>query len=335
MSTITQATQTTLQLLQYYSSLLIFQYIGLPKATGTVQAVVNGVIMPQITTQQIAYSESPTGGTYTLSYNGNISASIAYNATDTDIQTALRALPDLASVTVLDLLVTFIGVYPPALSLVVGANSLQASGTPVSVSITETDLSLPLAVLNGFNLIGPHPAVGVQLDILGIYAGVTRSGIGATGPITLDDADFLTLIQFATIQNNAGSDLSSITTNLFNFFGLGILVFDYQNMHMSYLINSSVGSQDLIELLIAGKLLPQPMTVQLSIIYAPIIDTFFGFVTYQLPIAANISPFNTYQDYITTWPWLDYADAFAVLTSMETEDGMLIVQENGDTLYYG
>lgn len=333
MSTPTQATQTTLQLLQYYSSLLIFQYIGLPKATGTVQAVVNGVIMPQITTQQITYSSPPTGGTYTLSYNGNVSAPIAYNASDTDIQTALQALPDLTSITVLDLLVTFIGVYPPALSLVVGANSLQASGTPVSVSITETDLSLPLAVLNGFNLIGPNPAVGVQLDVLGIYAGVTRTGIGVTGPITLNDADFLTLIQFATIQNNAGSDLSSITTNLFNFFGKGILVFDYQNMHMSYLINSSVGSQDLIELLIAEKLLPQPMTVQLSIIYAPIIDTFFGFVTYQLPIAANISPFNTYEDYITTWPWLDYADAFAVLTSLETEDGMIIVQETGDALY--
>lgn len=328
-----QATQTTLQLLQYYSSLLIFQYIGLPKATGTVQAVVNGVIMPQITTQQITYSASPTGGTYTLSYNGNATAPIAFNATDTDIQTALRLLPDLASVTVFNLLVTFIGVYPPALSLIVGANSLQASGTPVSILITETDLSLPLAVLNGFNLIGPNPAVGVQLDILGIYAGVTRTGIGTSGPITLDDSDFLILIQFATVQNSAGSDLSSITNNLFNFFGDDILVFDYQNMHMSYLINSSVGSQDLIQLLIAEKLLPQPMTVQLSIIYAPIVNAFFGFVTYQLPIAANISPFNTYQDYILIWPWLDYADAFAVLTSIDTEDGFTLIQENGDALY--
>lgn len=333
MSTPTQATQTTLELVQYYSSLLIFQYLGLPNATGTVEAIVTGVIMPQITTQQITYSQTPTSGSYTLSYDGNTTVTIAFGATDSDIQTALRALPDLASVTVLNLLVTFIGVYAPAFSLVVASNSLDASGVSVSISITETDLSLPLAVQNAFNLIGSDPAVGVQLDVLGMYAGVVRSGVGTNGPITLDDSDFLTLIQFATVQNSSGSDLSSITTNLFNFFGDGILVFDYQNMHMSYLINSSIGSQDLIELLIIEGLLPQPMTVQLSIIYGPIINAFFGFVTYQLPTAANISPFNTYEDYITIWPWLDYSDAFQVQVSLGTETGDTIVQENGDILY--
>lgn len=137
---------------------------------------------------------------------------------------------------------------------------------------------IPLAVQNAFNMDGT--AVGVQLDILGKYVDVTRNGFSVLGvPITLNDSDFLVLIKIATIRNNGQSDLNTIQ-NLLNFFFAGeIFVFDYKNMRMSYLINTSVGSLNLLQLFITEGLLPKPMGVQLS---APIFSSqlkFFGMVS--------------------------------------------------------
>jgi hypothetical protein len=151
-------------------------------------------------------------------------------------------------------------------------------------------------------------AEGVQLDVLGDYAGVTRSGNGFIGPITLDDADFLQLIRMAIIKNNSGSSLAEIESLLFDFFQLQILVFDYQNMQMSYLIASSLGSFDLIQLFVTEGILPKPMAVGMSVIYAPVITEFFGFRTYPLP-AFRANPFNTYSSYSLVWPWLNYSYA--------------------------
>ncbi len=143
-------------------------------------------------------------------------------------------------------------------------------------------------------------AVGAQLDIIGKYQGVDRTGPGFTAQITLDDADFLTLIRMAITVNNAGSSLETIQAFVQQYFAGEMLVFDYANMHMSYLISSAVGSQDL---------LMKPMGVQLSVIYAPVVTTFFGFVTYDIPTQINSTPFNDYLDYQTDWPWLSYTDA--------------------------
>lgn len=140
--------------------------------------------------------------------------------------------------------------------------------------------SLPIAVQNAFNLIGSNIAIGAQLDVLGKYTGVSRSGAGFAGPIILDDADFLQLIRLAIVTNSEGSDLGTIENLLNQFFPNGeILVFDYQNMRMSYLINSSIGSQELVQLFVTEGLLPKPMGVQLA---APIYSNnlkFFGMVS--------------------------------------------------------
>jgi hypothetical protein len=45
--------------------------------------------------QTLTITGSPTGGTYTLTYNGQTTSSIAYNATNSAIQTALLALSNL------------------------------------------------------------------------------------------------------------------------------------------------------------------------------------------------------------------------------------------------
>lgn len=165
---------------------------------------------------------------------------------------------------------------------------------------------LPVAVQNAFAV---PTAIGVQLDTLGKYAGVVRRGNGPNGQIVLNDDDFRILIQIAIIQNNAGSSLATIQDLLNTYFSGKILVFDYADMRMSYYIDSSLGSLNLVYMFIINGLLPKPMGVQLaSIIYGPVIDKFFGFRTYVLG-PHNITPFNSYDDYDMDSPWLSYGNA--------------------------
>lgn len=168
---------------------------------------------------------------------------------------------------------------------------------------------LPLEVESAFNI---DTAVGNQLDTLGKYAGVTRSGYGFTSFITLDDDDFRQLIKVAIIKNTSFSDLGTIQTLLNQFFPGELFVFDFKNMRMGYFMADTVGSQDLAELFVKEGLLPKPMGVQLAaLIYAPVIDSFFGFQTY-LTEPYNNNPFNTYADYQMDWPWLSYQNGIPI-----------------------
>lgn len=313
------APMTTQALVNYYANLLILQYLQHERAYATVQTQVTPVIMPQATIQQITFSGVPASGSFKLEYDGELTSTLSWNSSAAAIQTALRLLTGLGSVTVTgslasqSLVVTFLGVAGVALPLTFGLNTLVTSGTvAITPTITETDVILPLAVQNAFNLNGADTAVGAQLDILGKYTGVTRSGNGFSGPITLADDEFLKLIQLAIVTNSAQSDLATIQSLLHEFFPDEILVFDYQNMRMSYLISSSIGSQGLVQLFVTEGLLPKPMGVQLSVtVYTPIITSFFGFRTYDLP-QLNAKPFNTYDNYNLTWSWLTYADGVGV-----------------------
>lgn len=187
---------TTIDLVEYYSNLLVSQYQGKPRAVATIQASVTPVIMPGTTVEEISFEPVPTGGTFTLRY-GDVGEEVTINWNDSaaTIQALLRGIaPDMisggdatpvfaeilsggdASTTTFNdlvdggtafgwdltgivvtgsiasrtLTVTFFGVQPPAALLEVVANSLTPS--PVQVTVTETDLTMPLAVMNGFNL---------------------------------------------------------------------------------------------------------------------------------------------------------------------------------------
>jgi hypothetical protein len=346
---------TPFGLVEYYSNLLVKQYITKAAAVATIETTVAPIIMPQQSVQTITFPLIPTSGSFTLTYDDSGSyITIDWNESTLDIQTAIRSLPPgaitggsaintfqnniiggnagstlfqnilnggdaygfnlnqvLVSGTIAGgvLTVTFVGVVPPAAMLEIGTSSLMSSGTPVLPIIAETDLTMPLAVQNGYQILGSDLAVGVQLDVIGKYCGVTRTGAGFTTQITLDDSDFVQLIKMAIARNNSGSSLSDIQQEIATFFPDGqLLVFDYANMHMSYMISESVGSFDLVELFVTEGLLPKPMGVQLGVIYAPVIDTFFGMRTYFVP-AYNVSPFNTYASYASGTPWLSYVDA--------------------------
>lgn len=290
-----------------------------------IQAQVSSAILAQTTVQQISFSVTPSSGTFILSWtpfgiNQTTlnSSPINWNDPASTVQTKIRAMGTaLASVTVsgsitstTGLTVTFTGVPPVAPLLVSGTNSLGSV-----ITIAETDIVLPLALSNAFNI---QPAlgavaVGVQLDIIAKYVGVTRnSSLPAIGVISLSDTDFLSLIRFAAIKNSAGSDLSTIQTLLNQFFPGEIYVFDYQNMYMSYLISTAVGSLTLAQSLVAEGLLFRPMGVQLATtVFAPIVTTFFGFRTYAINTINN-SPLNSYSSYVTTRPWLTYANGVVI-----------------------
>lgn len=183
---------------------------------------------------------------------------------------------------------------------------LQYIGKPKAFATIQTLVTgpimdqLPLQVQNGFTLgdttiadVTYPGAIGVQLDILGKYAGVVRTGSDLNGNIvTLNDMDFTTLIRLAIVTNNSGSSLADIQNLLHTYFANEIFVYDGADMQMSYLVTSSVGSQALVELFITEGLLPKPMGVQLSsVIYVPSVSL-FGFQTYDSVAPAWIAITN-------------------------------------------
>ena len=92
--------------------------------------------------QNIAFSISPTSGTFTLKYNDEETVALDYNATNSDVQTALNNLDSLSGVIIsgtiaADFVVTYSsndGKQPHPL-LTVGTNSLSPATT---ITITET-----------------------------------------------------------------------------------------------------------------------------------------------------------------------------------------------------
>lgn len=207
----------------------------------------------------------------------------------------------------------------------------KAKATVTAFAMMLVEGQLPLAIQNAFDI---NTAVGYQLDIIGKYAGVTRDGYSFSGPMTLDDEDYRKIIKLKIIKNNSGSSLYDIKNLLALYFAGQIRVFDYKDMSMSYYVNSSFGSRQLVEFFIKKDLLPSPMAVGIGgTIYDPNLK-FFSFRTYYAESKGY--PFNTYADYNETWPWLTYKYALEsgsqITQNLLTEDGQNILTEAGDPL---
>lgn len=313
---------TTQEIIDYYANLLVLQYLGQPNAYATIQNVVTGPVMDQIPTQvqnafnlnavqqTMNFSDVPASGNFSIVYNGLVSNAIYWDYDLTAIQATMNALLGFGVVTVTgdlfsqSLVFTF---NSPASPLIL-STSLNTLANALSVPITIT--------------VDPGLAIGVQLDTIGKYAGVTRTGFGSTGPVTLDDSDFLQLIRLAIITNNSGSSLYDIDNLLNTYFPGEILVFDKSPiapMYMQYLVSSSIGSQGLIELFISEGLLPRPMGVGITVIVAPTVTDFFGLCDYATatptsPNTVNSEPMNcaagySLSHYVETWPVIDYNEA--------------------------
>lgn len=98
--------------------------------------------------QTVTISGSPTGGTYTLTYNSNTTSSIAYNASASAVQTALQALTGLGSVTVTQtgaspnvtntITMTGAGITPGAIT---GTDSMTGGTHAVATAISASTLT--------------------------------------------------------------------------------------------------------------------------------------------------------------------------------------------------
>lgn len=164
---------------------------------------------------------------------------------------------------------------------------------------------LPLDVQGAFDL---DTAVGVQLDVIGKYAGVSRYAYDFSGAVTLNDTDYRILIKMKVVQNNSGSSLADIQNLLNQYFQGAFLVFDYSNMQLSYFFDATYGSNQLAEILVKQKSLPKPMGVQLgALIFIANISNIFGQGTYTYP-AYNVIGFNDYSDSVSG-TWLSYTNA--------------------------
>lgn len=94
--------------------------------------------------QTVAITGSPTGGTFTLNFNGYVTTAIAYNATAAAVQSALEALANLApgDVTVTGtaptFTVTFGGAYAAQNVVTLVATHALTGGTTPNVTVTTT-----------------------------------------------------------------------------------------------------------------------------------------------------------------------------------------------------
>jgi hypothetical protein len=160
-------------------------------------------------------------------------------------------------------------------------------------------------VQNAFSI---DTAVGVQLDIIGKYAGVSRYAYDFNGAVTLNDTDYRILIKMKVVQNNSGSSLADIQFLLNEYFQGAFLVFDYTNMQLSYMFDATYGSNQLAEILVKQKSLPKPMGVQLgALIFIANINNAFGMGSYTVP-AYNVVGFNDYSNSVSG-TWISYSNA--------------------------
>lgn len=156
--------------------------------------------------------------------------------------------------------------------------------------------NLVLDIQNAFDL---DSAIGVQLDVVGKYAGVSRYGNDFSGPVTLDDDDFLQIIKIAIVENTSKSSLAVIQELLHTYFDGILYVFDYTTMRMSYFFDSDAVSSSLAQFFVMAGSLPRPMGVQLGMTaYLPSIDDFFGFAD-GMGVNYNTTGFSNAPDGLT------------------------------------
>jgi hypothetical protein len=100
--------------------------------------------------QHIAFSSVPTVGTYKLNFGVTATTALAFGATNTDVQTALRTASGDATLTVTGdtsggFDVTFTGISGPVANLTVSEDSLQdTTGEDVFLTVTTTVIGVPV-----------------------------------------------------------------------------------------------------------------------------------------------------------------------------------------------
>jgi hypothetical protein len=291
----------TNELCEYYADLLIMQFRSKPNAYGEIRAMAATMNMLQDTTEVVTISPLPVSGQLVLGYAGELSAAINWDDTDAEIQAALRTIEGLEEITVTgdvvsgSFTVTFTGVVPPAAILYVDSCTLEdADEELLFPTIEQTDVILPVAIRDGYGISQAPYAKGVQLDVLAKYAGVGRNAVGIRGPVVLNDASLLRLIQIATLRNRLTSGMGAVADFLNVAFPSQVVVTDNFDMTMLLEVSTVLRESALWQAFLYYNLVPRPMGV--GVLFddlAPVFGEFFGFRTYEDP-NPNVFPMNYY-----------------------------------------
>lgn len=146
--------------------------------------------------QTLTITGTPTGGTFTMTYSGQTTAGIAYNANAATVQAALEALSNIGAGDVV-------------------CTGGDLPGTPVVVTFRQAlgRTNVALMTADGASLTGgTTPAAAVALTTAGVDAEVTVSG-SAGGPYTVTFVNGLgdTDVDLLTADNDALVGTTSIT----------------------------------------------------------------------------------------------------------------------------
>lgn len=122
--------------------------------------------------QTVTITGTPTGGTFTLTYAGQTTAPIAFNASAAVVLNALVALPNIAT----------------AVNVATGGGALPGSAVTVTFQGELGNQPQPVMTANGAGLTGGTPAISVATTtpgttaekIIGVFDGPDTDFFGAT-----------------------------------------------------------------------------------------------------------------------------------------------------------
>lgn len=141
--------------------------------------ILNATLTDEV--QQLTITGSPTGGTFTLTYSGQTTSALAYNATAAEVQAALRALSNIA-----DTEIFCYGSQLPAGTITIHfANTLGAADrAAITSSDSLTGGSTPATALStltagggAFTTIAQQP---VSKSTINVYIDSSYGAIGTT-----------------------------------------------------------------------------------------------------------------------------------------------------------
>jgi uncharacterized phage protein gp47/JayE len=205
----------------------------------TINAVV--LVAGDNSIQELSFSDVPDAGDFTITYRGQTTAAIPFNATAQDVEDALNALPNLSGVVVTgnfstDFVIEFDGddgLQPqPLLSAV---SNLTESMAAVSITVAETQQGTPQASVD-VEALEPGPT-GAPLftltEIVTPVFGLDRV-INTTQTVLgrLRETDEQLRIRRAnTLQIAGAATIEAIRSNVANVFGVSdAIVFDNDTM---------------------------------------------------------------------------------------------------------
>lgn len=148
---------------------------GAPVFLSAVAGNLETAILPRTEIQTVTLTNVPTGGTFTLTFRGETTGPIAFDAAFGDVATALEALPTIGAggVTVAagaaggPFTVTFAGTLAgQSVPMLVGDNTLlTGAGVKPEVVVVEATSGISRIRL-GYVIPAPHTTLGVAYDKL-------------------------------------------------------------------------------------------------------------------------------------------------------------------------